>query len=91
MPYEKPCLVPSPPTHVLPVGHAIVWYVVEACSMKIRGKSFTTAQLTGKLLTVAAAFGSWVLPIFVLLVLFATVALLTQGHHPFVQRLYTYF
>jgi hypothetical protein len=32
-----------------------------------------------------------VLPIFVLLVLFCTVALLTHGHHPVVQRIYTYF
>jgi hypothetical protein len=31
------------------------------------------------------------LPIVFLLVLFSTVALMTRGHYPVVQRIYTYF
>jgi hypothetical protein len=61
----------------------------EARSMKIQRKSLT--QLTGTLRSVAIFFGSWILPIVVLLVLFSTVALITRGHYPVVQRIYTYF
>ena len=48
-------------------------------------------QLIQMLQTVATFFGLWVLPIVVLLVLFGAVALMTRGHYPLVQRIYTYF
>jgi hypothetical protein len=44
-----------------------------------------------KLRIATAFFKSWLLPTAVLLVLFTTIAVLTQGHHPIVQRLYTIF
>jgi hypothetical protein len=63
----------------------------EARLVKIQRKSLTFKQLIGTLRTVATFFGSWMLPIVVLLVLFSTVALMTRGHYPVVQRIYTYF
>jgi hypothetical protein len=63
----------------------------EARTMKIQRKSLTRTQFIGTLRTVATFFGSWLLPVILLLVLFSTVALLTRGHYPVVQRIYTYF
>jgi len=60
--------------------------------MKTEGKSsFTSRQLIGKLWKVAISFGSWALPVVVLLLLFIAVGLVTQEHHPVLQRIYTYF
>jgi hypothetical protein len=65
--------------------------LLKSRSMKNQQKSLSFKQLTGTLRTVATFFGSWMLPIAVLLVLFSTVALMTRGHYPVVQRIYTYF
>jgi hypothetical protein len=44
-----------------------------------------------RLRELALSLGSWVLPIFVLVAIFAAVALLTQGDSSLVQRIYTSF